>query len=739
VDELITAQARATPDSIALEGSGKLFTFAQLESAAEKVALLLRARGVHSGSRVALLFPRSPELAVAILGTWKAGAAYVALDVNASPERRQQLMAAAGATVTLAPGDVGGNAPAPASGQHATATPASAAIWLGPSDTGADPAIEISHGGLCNILCSLRERLPGTAAEVFLSSGAIAAERLTIELFLPLIRGARALLVAADEALSPALLARATTVSATPGNCARLLEQPADEGKIPRVLCERSTFGHTTLARLLAGSNELWTLQSYAATSGFVSLRRIETAHDARFLGAPLANTRFRVLDANLAPTPLDAFGELYIGGNLGTIAAAADAEGGDFVYVPGEAGRDEILFRTGAAARIRADGAVEFRDREPGFEVPEPQAQPAEEQRSVDLQLEAQLRQIWAELLSVDAGSIDAHANFFELGGHSLLAARMLTRVEAQCGRRVTLAALFRAPSIRGLAQLLHSDAREFDFRQVVKLQSDGANVPLIAVNNTGIYYMLAKRLGPQQPVTSLQVFDPSARQDGLPQSLEQVAAEYVKLIRRAHPNGPYVLAGWCVAGALAFEIARQMAAAGAQVSEVFLIDSWAPGYFTRLPALTRFIGRNSLRWQLAKDDWRRFRSGEHTWPQFIERRATLRGAWHLWKKLTGQDLRTSAVAAGTAQELHDKWLLEYLRAMTDRYEPKSYSGHITLFRSTREPTGWLFDPLAGWGHFASESGVSLEMIEGDHFTMFQDPGASQMARRMAPLIGTP
>jgi non-ribosomal peptide synthetase component F/thioesterase domain-containing protein len=739
VGDLITAQARATPDSIALEGSGRQLTFAQLERESEKVAQFLGSRGVHPGSRVALLFPRSPELAIAILGTWKAGAAYVALDVNASPDRRQQLMTEAGATVTLAPGDLGRNAPSPASRQHETATTAGAALWLSPREGRGEPAIDVSHDALFNILCSLRDRLPGAPAEVFLSSGALVAEHLGIELFLPLIRGARALLVDTDETLTATQVARATTISATAENCARLLEQSTDESKLPRILCSRTAFGKNTLARLLAGSNEVWTLQSYAATSGFVALRRIENPHDTRFLGAPLAGTRFRVLDANLARTPLDAFGELCIGGNLGVIADPAQAEGGRFVYVPGEAGRDELLFRTGSAARIRADGTVEISDREGGFELPEPQERSAEKQPSVDLQLEAQLRHIWADLLNIDAGSIDANANFFELGGHSLLAARMLTRVEAQCGRRVTLAALFRAPSIRGLARLLHSDTREFDFRQVVKLQSDGVKVPLIAVNNTGIYYMLAKRLGPQQPVTSLQVFDPSVRYESLPQSLEEVAAEYVKLIRHAHPAGPCVLAGWCVAGALAFEIARQMSAAGAQVSEVFLIDSWAPGYFTRLAPLRRFIGWNSLRWQLARDDWRRFRSGEHTWPQFIERRRTLRGVWHLWKRLAGRASPASPIAAATAQELHDRWLLDYLRMLTDRYEPRSYDGHITLFRSTREPTGWLFDPLAGWGRFAHTGAVTLEMIEGDHFTMFQDPGATQMARRMAALIGTP
>jgi thioesterase domain-containing protein len=546
-------------------------------------------------------------------------------------------------------------------------------------------------------------------------------------------------LVAADDTSFCERLAHATTVSATPGNCALLLEHVRDERKIPTILCDRTAFGGTTWARLIACSDELWALQSYPAASGVVSVNRLRQAHDARFPGPPLANTRFRVLDPNLTATPIDACGELCIGGNLSTACSPANAESERWIYVPGGSGGDELLFRTGDAARIRPDGRVEIAGRQAGFEVPAPQAPSPLSKDSIDPQLEGQLQQIWAELLGLQVGSIDVHANFFELGGHSLLAARMLTRVEAQCGRRVALAALFRAPSIRGLARLLRADAREFDFRQVVKLQADGANTPLIAINNTGIFYVLAKRLGPQQPVTSLQIFDPATQRSGLPQTLEEVAAEYVGLIRRTQPHGPYVLAGWCIAGALAFEIGRQLHAAGAQVRQLILIDSWVPGYFSRLPLPHRLIGRFSLRWQLARNDWKRFRSGQHTWPQFIERRVTLRAVWRLWQSLTRHSPGGSGEAAATAQELHDKWLLDYLQSLTDRYVPGSYSGHITLLRSTREPTGWLFDPLAGWGRFARARGVTLEMIEGDHFTMFQDPGASQMASRLVPLIGTP
>jgi non-ribosomal peptide synthetase component F/thioesterase domain-containing protein/acyl carrier protein len=747
--ELIAAQAQATPDSIALVCGERHLTLAKLEAESQRAAALLSARGAGPGVRVGLLMPRSLELAIAILGVWKTGAAYVALDVDDSPEHTQQISDASGATLVVTIGDLEAGASSRSSSIPGRETPltgvegaSAAAVWLSPREAGGPLAVEISHLALANVLSALQDRLHSTDAEVFLSLGPVVAPLLPVELFLPLIHGARAVLAESSEASSPNGLqrllkrTRATTVIATPASCASLLEAVPAGRKIPRILCERGAFGTATISRLLACSGELWALHSYTETSGCVSVRRIQEAHELRLLGEPLANTRFRVLDASLESAPVGACGELYIGGNLGSIGDSADPEGGRFLFAAADSGADERLFKTGDQARIRADGVVEIIDQNAAREFEAAQVPAPRVQSEVDPELERRLRTIWAQLLGTDEGAIDGNANFFELGGHSLLAARMLARVEGQFGRRVTLASLFRAPTVRGLAKLLVSDAREFDFRQMVKLQADGANVPLIAINNTGIYYLLAKRLGPQQPVTSLQVFNPSAKHDSLPQTLEQIGAEYVELIRQVHPAGPYVLAGWCVAGALAFEIARQLSAAGARVSQVFLIDSWAPGYFSRLPLPRRLIGTYSLRWQLARDDWRRFKSGQHSFAEFIEQRATVQKLRRLWAKLSGRASRGEAVDATAGLEQYDKWLLEYLESTTNRYEPKRYSGRVTLFRSTQEPTGWLFDPLAGWGQYAPGE-VELVMVEGNHFTMFQDPGATGMAQRMLPLIG--
>jgi hypothetical protein len=125
---------------------------------------------------------------------------------------------------------------------------------------------------------------------------------------------------------------------------------------------------------------------------------------------------------------------------------------------------------------------------------------------------------------------------------------------------------------------------------------------------------------------------------------------------------------------------------------------------------------------------------SGRQTFTAFVNQRILVLRMGALF---TGKPALPAAMEGSNVQgpEDYDRWLLEYLQATTYRYEPRIYPGRMTLFRSTREPTGWLFDPLAGWGTFAAQ-GVQLELVEGNHFTMFQDPGAAQMAERMSKLM---
>jgi len=744
------ARAALIPDSIAIVCGERRFTFWQLEAQAQMLAQRLQAAGVGPGSRVAVALERSPELVVAILAVWKAGAAYVALEPGGA-EPLQGLIDASGASVVLTGASLANTVQAPggvitdlgaatqAGGSLPALTAASpAAVWFARHEHGGQAAVEVAHLGLLNMLTGVQMRVGLNSADTVIALGASAPESAVVELLLPLLHGARVAIATAEEAGEPHRLAqlfrraRVRVVHAAPEVWPALLAALPRRRRFAKVLFKGGTLDPGLAAHLLARGAELWSLQSYAETSGCVAVRPIREPRDVRILGRPFANTHFRVLDERLQPPPVGAAGRLYVGGD-GVAAGYLDGHdaAGRFLAAPVGGTR---LFRTGDWARVGADGFVEIIDAEAGQPRPAAVAAVNRDAQKADAELERQLLALWTELLGHD--SIDPTANFFELGGHSLLAARMLARVEAQYGRRVTLTALFRAPSVRGLARLLRSEPREFDFRQMVRLQADGSKPPLIAINNTGVYYTLAKRLGPDQPLTSLQVFDPSARRTALPGTLEEIAAEYVQLIRRVHPHGPYLLAGWCVAGALAFEIARQLVESGQRVSRLFLIDSWLPRYFARLPRWRRVLGYQTMRWQMTRHEWRKFMSGQQTLGGFFNRLMTVRRIRWYMARLAG----TAAVGGETqlpaiAPQEYDQWLLQYLRSKTDSFEPQLYRGHITLFRSRHEPTGWLFDPLAGWGRYASE-GVELVMIEGNHFTMFQEPGATHMAGCMADMI---
>jgi thioesterase domain-containing protein len=105
------------------------------------------------------------------------------------------------------------------------------------------------------------------------------------------------------------------------------------------------------------------------------------------------------------------------------------------------------------------------------------------------------------------------------------------------------------------------------------------------------------------------------------------------------------------------------------------------------------------------------------------------------LQRLFTGRGGNRPAVVESDEQatpETYDQWLLAYLQLVTNRYTPKSYDGAVTLLRSRLEPTGWFFQEDAGWGAFV-KPGIDVRFVDGDHFTMFQEPGCSQMAAHIA------
>ena len=688
--------------------------------------------------------------------------------------------------------------------------------------------LALSHRALANLVFSMVKRPGISERDVLVATCGASQDRAPLELFLPLLTGAR-LVIALDKDLVNGrrmlhTLQRvgATVMYALPALWTRLLDAGWIGYPALKMMCPSQELRPATFDRLASIGGELWTTYGIAGAGAVSAVMRIRAKNELTTIGEPVANTLLYLLDATLQPTVVGATGEVYIGGD-----GLAD-ERGDWVSDPAGGATPIKLLRTGDLARLKINGQLEYLGRRDdqltfrgqrvdpaviesvlrsqgevtdavvaavheadeealiAYVVPRSGSAgtaglPASLQASVARRLphelvpsvvllrdtlvrgsdgsvdrrvlalktpqtqqapralnglEQELTKIWTTMLGRE--SVDVTDNFFELGGHSLLAARMLGQVERLVGRRVKLATLFSAPTIRELANVLsHADTREFDFRQVVKIQPHGTRPPLIGINNTGIYYGLAKRLGADQPVISLQLFDPSVPTATLPDSLEGIAAGYVTLIRRVQPQGPYELMGWCAAGALAFEISRQLEEQHQAVSHVFLIDSWVPRYFDRLPTLRSLVGDYSLRWQFVTEDWQKYRRGEQSLSQFLENRVLVKNL-RRWLNRSREVPVAASQADASNLETYDAWLLGYLQKLTRVYEPRKVSARLTIIRSTKEPTGWFFKEDAGWREFSTQA-ADVVYVEGNHFTMFADPGVVQLASHIATAITPP
>ncbi|GAA0624941.1 hypothetical protein GCM10010174_50260 [Kutzneria viridogrisea] len=214
---------------------------------------------------------------------------------------------------------------------------------------------------------------------------------------------------------------------------------------------------------------------------------------------------------------------------------------------------------------------------------------------------VERTLCEIMAEAVNLPA--IGAEDNFFDAGGDSVRVVRVVSKAR-KAGLKITIADLFAHQSARALTAMIEQrdapaapasgsaatamaealseqggvDADD-PFATVLAMRAAGSRAPLFCVHS-GVgfalpYLGLAKHLGPDQPLYGVQ--DPMITELApQPGTLAEVAADYVRRIRRVRPVGPYHLLGWSFGGLVAQEMAAQLAAAGEEVGVLANLDAY-------------------------------------------------------------------------------------------------------------------------------------------------------------------
>jgi surfactin family lipopeptide synthetase A len=327
---------------------------------------------------------------------------------------------------------------------------------------------------------------------------------------------------------------------------------------------------------------------------------------------------------------------------------------------------------------------------------------------------LESALVEIWRDILRKT--DIGVTTSFLDLGGNSLLIAKLLLRVERQFGKRLSLSDVFQSPTIRQLAALLHQQTPRPSHPGVIPLQPEGSKTPLYWVDGGPLFLPLARSFDKDQPVLGLRIPVSEAGRFRVPFRIEEGAGELVRYLLKVQPSGPYYLAGLCINGLVAYEMARQLASEGHEVTMLGLFDVPAPP-----PKQVSLVDSDekprptkvAMLWtELLQGGIAGALGFAHRRYKAIARRFKLL-RWRIQQSL-GLKLNVNKI-------LNDPDAVEEPASYLSK--PRPYAGHVTFFQSD----DWQLSN-EGWGSLIS-GGSEVHRVAGGHLSMFHEENVGSVA----------
>lgn len=381
--ELVEEIASGKDEDTAVIFGDSHVTYGELNRLANGVARDLVSTGVSPGDNVGVLVDRSPRMIAALLGALKAGATYVPLDPEFPTQRLELMLEDAAPSVLIASSRLLDSLPSgdwkaiDIDGVEATSkapevsgvdSDSLAYIIYTSGSTGTPKGVEISHRAAINFLRSMQES-PGLGSEdKLLAVTTLSFDISLLEMFLPLLAGAKVVIASSDDVRDGRRLANliaeedVTVMQATPATWQMLLDSGWEGNSGLRIFCGGEALTRALANSLVNSAEELWNLYGPTETTVWSTVEKIEEGDAAITIGRPIANTEIYILDSNHQPVPREFTGELWIGGeglargyrNQPELTEQAFRE----IELP-LVGKKRI-YRTGDLARWTRDGKLE-------------------------------------------------------------------------------------------------------------------------------------------------------------------------------------------------------------------------------------------------------------------------------------------------------------------------------------------------------------------------------------------
>ncbi len=382
---LFEKQVEKTPDTVALEFENDKLTYSQLNEKANNLAFYLQKSGVKPNDLVAICMERSIEMVIGLLAILKVGGTYIPLDPAYPQERINYILEYSQVEVILTQSwvwegnrekyiiiEVDTQTPNPElrTPNSEPQTPEDLAYIIYTSgSTGKPKGVEISHQAIVNFLYSMAQQPGINSDDILLSITTLSFDIAGLELFLPLITGAKVVLASRETAIDGVALSQkidqcnASIMQATPATWQMLIDAGWQGKKDLKILCGGEALSQPLAKDLLTKSSELWNMYGPTETTVWSMIEKIETEENIT-IGRPINNTQIYILDNHLQPVPIGIPGHLYIGGDGLARGYVNRPDLTEERFIKSPFNPDKRIYKTGDLARYLSNGKVEYRGR---------------------------------------------------------------------------------------------------------------------------------------------------------------------------------------------------------------------------------------------------------------------------------------------------------------------------------------------------------------------------------------